>query len=195
MAVIFRDARNVVISEHRMRLGVFNQVVEDIGELEPFVRRRFKVGVLLTLHIVNVDHQPTIANNFQRSSLTKQGILDSRLRDKSTEHRRPKKCLFSPNLSMQPLAEWKPDEQIIVAWLHQRWVWHTTALKAVSHVMFYEDLEVGGSFFHAWCGALRNALFYTKSAQYNRRLTVRCWPSYPPDTGVSLTGCYPVALL
>lgn len=47
MAVIFRDARNVVISEHRMRVGVFNQDVTDIGELEPFIRRRFKVGVLL----------------------------------------------------------------------------------------------------------------------------------------------------
>lgn len=39
------------------------------------------------------------------------------------------------------------DQQIIVAWLHQRWVWHTTTLKAVSRVMFYEDLEVGGSFY------------------------------------------------
>lgn len=38
------------------------------------------------------------------------------------------------------------DDQVIVAWLHQRWVWHTTTLKDVSHLMFYEDLEVGRPF-------------------------------------------------
>lgn len=33
-------------------------------------------------------------------------------------------------------------EQIIVAWQHQRWVWHTTFYREASHVMFYEDLKV-----------------------------------------------------
>lgn len=37
------------------------------------------------------------------------------------------------------------DKQRIVAWIHQRWVWHTSALKDISHVMFYEDLEVGAA--------------------------------------------------
>lgn len=39
-------------------------------------------------------------------------------------------------------------EQTIVAWMHQRWVWHTTALAAISYVAFYEDLKVrrGGAF-------------------------------------------------
>lgn len=32
--------------------------------------------------------------------------------------------------------------QIIVAWQHQRWVWHTTFYKEASHVMFYEDIKV-----------------------------------------------------
>ena len=35
--------------------------------------------------------------------------------------------------------------QTIVAWQYIRWVWHTTALKDVSHVMFYEDLQVGAA--------------------------------------------------
>lgn len=34
------------------------------------------------------------------------------------------------------------DEQTVVAWIHQRYIWHTTALQDVSHVMFYEDLQV-----------------------------------------------------
>lgn len=33
-------------------------------------------------------------------------------------------------------------DQIVVAWIHQRYLWHTTALEAISHVMFYEDLQV-----------------------------------------------------
>lgn len=35
------------------------------------------------------------------------------------------------------------DAQKIVAWMHQRWVWHMSTLKDISHIMFYEDLEVG----------------------------------------------------
>ncbi|CAM9575188.1 unnamed protein product [Scytosiphon promiscuus] len=72
MAVIFRDPRNLIISEHRMRLEVYHQKFKHIGPLETFILRRF---------------------------------------------------------------------DIVVAWIHQRYVWHTTTLKDVSHVMFYEDLK------------------------------------------------------
>lgn len=44
MAVIFRDARNIVISEHRMRIEVYHQDIQDVGELEPFIHRRFEVS-------------------------------------------------------------------------------------------------------------------------------------------------------
>ncbi|CAM9575258.1 unnamed protein product [Scytosiphon promiscuus] len=69
IAMIFRDARNLIISEHRMRREVY---LEDLDELEPYIRGRFKT---------------------------------------------------------------------VVAWIHQRYIWHTTALEEVSHVMFYEDLQ------------------------------------------------------
>lgn len=32
--------------------------------------------------------------------------------------------------------------QNVVAWIHQRYIWHTTALEEVTHAMFYEDLQV-----------------------------------------------------
>lgn len=32
--------------------------------------------------------------------------------------------------------------QTIVAWMHQRWVWHTTAYSSSSHVVFYDELKV-----------------------------------------------------
>eukprot|EP00752_Nemacystus_decipiens_P012849 g11376.t1 len=69
MAVIFRDARNVVISEYRMRVRVYHH---HLPPLERYIRERF---------------------------------------------------------------------EILVAWIHQRWVWHTTALRDVSRVMSYEDLQ------------------------------------------------------
>ncbi|CAN0144840.1 unnamed protein product [Scytosiphon promiscuus] len=69
IAVIFRDARNLIISEHRMRREVYN---EDIAGLEQFIFDRFET---------------------------------------------------------------------VVAWIHQRYTWHTTALEEISHVMFYEDLQ------------------------------------------------------
>lgn len=32
--------------------------------------------------------------------------------------------------------------QTIVAWIHLRWVWHTTTLSSSSHVVFLEDFQV-----------------------------------------------------
>lgn len=41
MVVIFRDARNLVISEHRMRRGVMRQ---NVTGLEPYILSRFEVS-------------------------------------------------------------------------------------------------------------------------------------------------------
>ena len=47
MAVIFRDARNLVISEYRMRTSVFDEHHRNhvTGQLEPFIKSRFEVGL------------------------------------------------------------------------------------------------------------------------------------------------------
>lgn len=34
------------------------------------------------------------------------------------------------------------DEQTVVAWIHQRFVWHISALEESTHVIFYEDIQV-----------------------------------------------------
>lgn len=45
MAVLFRDAREVVISEHRMRFTVYHR---QVGALEPYIRGRFEVSAPLS---------------------------------------------------------------------------------------------------------------------------------------------------
>lgn len=38
--MVFRDARNLIVSEHRMRIKVYH---EDVAQLEPFILSRFEV--------------------------------------------------------------------------------------------------------------------------------------------------------
>ena len=54
MAVIFRDARDMIISEHRMLIEVYHRM--HLGELEPYILSRFQVifqrycGTLISMH-------------------------------------------------------------------------------------------------------------------------------------------------
>lgn len=71
--VIFRDPRDIILSERKMRINVYNQRVVKNMSAEHFIIERF--------------------NN-------------------------------------------------LVAWIHQRWVWHTqTLMKEYSHVVYHEDLQ------------------------------------------------------
>lgn len=71
-AVVFRDPRDVVISEFKMRRDYYHQERVKGVTLDGYIRERFET---------------------------------------------------------------------LVSWTHQRWVWHASALKENSHVVFYEDLQ------------------------------------------------------
>lgn len=67
MAVVFRDPRNLVISEHEVRVNSFEESVEDIGVLEPFILDRFEVSAVnhISHSIAVYRHYNTVVDNWQ----------------------------------------------------------------------------------------------------------------------------------
>lgn len=57
--------------------------------------------------------------------------------------------------------------QIMTAWVHQRWVWHTTVMKSVSRVMFYEELQVRAHDPSCCTAALCLAGYSSRTCTYN----------------------------
>ncbi|CAM9389443.1 unnamed protein product [Scytosiphon promiscuus] len=105
-AVMFRDPRDVIISERRMRLDHYHQGwVREIS-IDDFVRERF---------------------------------------------------------------------ENVVSWTHQRWVWHVeTEMKEMSHVMFYDELQVNNvPFVPASC----RSISYTHSLKQARSVSTS-WLGY-----------------
>ena len=49
MAIVFRDPRDVIISEHRMRIGVFHEA--NTSDIAPFIFERFEVNVGIRISV------------------------------------------------------------------------------------------------------------------------------------------------
>ena len=46
---MFRDPRNIVLSEHRMRIEVYNQT--DTAKIIPFIQQRFEGNARTSVHV------------------------------------------------------------------------------------------------------------------------------------------------
>lgn len=57
MIVVFRDPRDVIVSEHRMKIDFFN---EDVGELEPYIRSRFEVRMVTWGEKINIQQSVAV---------------------------------------------------------------------------------------------------------------------------------------